>query len=170
MWHTKLMGACKNICYKLFRLQSCVFEKFSIFPCHSEMIGIHMHSSKFCILTIEDCGRVRRPGGGEARHTGRHHGRANGGPEERVWAGRGGGGRGGHRWAMTMQEREDCFMARSSASCTSASLCASSALVACGSPAKRAVQGTVPVDEKAPRAMRRKVEQSTVHRQSCYNG
>lgn len=36
-----------------------------------------------------------------------------------------------HRWAMTMQEREDCFMARSSASCTNDSLCASSALVAC---------------------------------------
>mmetsp|Transcript_2825 Transcript_2825/g.8295 ORF Transcript_2825/g.8295 Transcript_2825/m.8295 type:complete len:102 (-) Transcript_2825:2064-2369(-) len=34
------------------------------------------------------------------------------------------------RWAMTMQEREDCFMARSSASCTNDSLCASSALVA----------------------------------------
>ena len=35
------------------------------------------------------------------------------------------------RWAMTMQVREVCFIARSRAACTSDSLCASRALVAC---------------------------------------
>lgn len=53
-------------------------------------------------------------------------------PSRAVAGGQGGGVE--RLWAMTMQERVVCFMARSRASCTRASLWASSALVACAAP------------------------------------